>query len=135
MKASLVILAILLPTLVVGQQKNLTPQLIQKEISRGKQYSLVLLKKGPNAESVDSVQLAKDQDAHLIHLFSMKQKGLMPIFGPLLEDIELRGICIFNITDKEEIKKLLDEDPHVKSGRLTYEIHSWFGLPGSRLPK
>jgi uncharacterized protein YciI len=113
---------------------KITPEFIQKEVGRGKQYCLVLLKRGPNAATIDSVALEKDQLAHLQHLFSLKSQGKLPLFGPLFEDSDLRGIAIFDFTDKGEVKKLLDADPHVRSGRLSYEIYKWFGLPGDKLP-
>lgn len=125
----------LYPMVAVTQTKKVTPQGIQKEIARGKQYVLVLLKRGANASAIDSVTLERNQMEHLVHLFTMKSQGVLPIFGPVFEDTDLRGICIFNTDDKNTVKAMLDEDPHIKSGRLAYELYSWFGLPGDRLPK
>jgi hypothetical protein len=31
-------------------------------------------------------------------------------------------------------EKFLERGPAVKAGRLMYEIHLWFGLPGDSLP-
>ncbi|HCV44173.1 MAG TPA: hypothetical protein DGH68_11865 [Bacteroidetes bacterium] len=113
---------------------TVTPEFIQKEVGRGKQYCLVLLKRGPSAATIDSVALEKNQVEHLQHLFTLKSEGKLPLFGPLFEDSDLRGMCIFDLTNKEEVKKLLDADPHIRSGRLSYEIYKWFGLPGDKLP-
>jgi len=125
----------LYPMVAVTQTKKVTPQSIQKEIARGKQYVLVLLKRGANASAIDSVTLERNQMEHLVHLFTMKSQGVLPIFGPVVEDTDLRGVCIFNTDDKNKVNAMLDEDPHIRSGRLAYELYSWFGLPGDRLPK
>lgn len=127
-----VCLMILFPFAVVAQ-KTATPEFIQKEISQGKQYCLVLLKKGTDTH-LDSAKLVQMQMQHLQTLFTLKLQGKLPIFGPLTEDIDLRGIGIFNLTDKTEIAKLLDADPYIKSGAMTYEIYNWFSIPGYTLP-
>ena len=72
---------------------------------------------------------------HLRHLFSLRAEGKLVINGPMMNDSELRGIGIFDINNREEVKKLLDANPAVKAGRLRYEIHPWFGIPGDALPK
>jgi len=72
---------------------------------------------------------------YLRHLFSLRAEGKLLVNGPVMDDSDLRGIGIFNITDKEEVKKLLDADPAVKACRLRYEIHPWFRIPGDALLK
>ena len=74
------------------------------------------------------------QMAHLHHLFKLRAEGKLVIVGPVLADVELGGIGILDLTDMEEAKKIVEEDPEVKSGRLTYEIYPWMGLPGDKLP-
>jgi uncharacterized protein YciI len=72
---------------------------------------------------------------HLRYLFQLRAEGKLVINGPVLDDAELKGISIFNTTDKEEVRRLSDGDPAVKAGRLVYEIYEWFGIPGDRLPE
>lgn len=120
-----------------SQTKGKAPSFesIQKDISRGRQYVLVLLKRGPKSAKIDSTALEVSQRDHLVHLFKMKSQGVLPLFGPVTEDVDLRGICIFNLEDKDKVKAMLDDDAHIQSGRLVYELYSWFGLPGDKLPK
>lgn len=113
-------------------QQQATPEFIQKEISKGKQYCLVLLKKGKEL-NLDSAKLVALQMEHLQNLFSLKVQGKLPVFGPVTEDVELRGICIFNLEDKAQVVKLLEADPYVKSGAMTYEVYRWFSIPGYML--
>lgn len=107
---------------------------IQEKISIGRQYTIVFLKAGPVRQQLPEEELEKLQIAHLKYLFSLKEQGKLPLFGPFTQSGDLRGICIFNLTDKTAIQALMDKDPHVKSGRLIYEMHPWFGLPGDQLP-
>jgi len=63
----------------------------------------------------------------------MYQEGKMDIAGPLLEDIDIGEICIYNVQDKEELIRLCNLDPAVSSGRLVAEIHPPYDAKGSLL--
>jgi uncharacterized protein YciI len=108
---------------------EITEEYIQNKISSGKQYCLFLYLAGPNRNQSDS-ECEKLTKEHLKHLFRLRKEGKLILNGPVMDEVPLRGIGIFNFTDKEEAKRLLDEDPAVKEGRLTYAVYSWFGLPG-----
>jgi uncharacterized protein YciI len=69
----------------------------------------------------------------LRYLFKLRVEKKLILNGPLLGESDIRGICIYDLTDLNEVINLTEEDPAVKSGRLSYEIHEWFGLPGDRL--
>jgi len=97
-----------------------------------KTYYLVFLKKGPN-RSQDSVTAAKIQEGHMAHLTKMGAEGKMCIAGPLMDDTDIRGICVYNVGSLEEAKKLAEEDPAVISGRLVVEIHPWYSMKGATL--
>ena len=71
---------------------------------------------------------------HLRYLLQLRAEGKLLVNGPVIEDPELKGVSIFNTTDREEVRRLSDADPAVKAGRLVYEIYDWFGLPGDGLP-
>ena len=98
-----------------------------------KTYYLVFLLKGPN-RSQDSTVSAKIQEAHLAHLTKMYNEGKMAIAGPLLDDQDLRGICVYDVKTLEEAKALAESDPAVKAGRLKVEVHPWMSQRGAKLP-
>ena len=52
---------------------------------------------------------------------------------PVADNSELSGVGIFDAT-MEETRKLVDEDPGIKAGIVSYEAHTGRVLPGSRLP-
>jgi len=111
-----------------------TDEFIQKKIAAGKKYYLRIYKAGPNQNQPDD-EAEQIQTAHQRYLFQLRAEGKLVIGGPVLDDADLKGIAIFNTTDKVEVKRLADGDPAVKAGRLVYEIYGWYGLPGDCLPE
>jgi uncharacterized protein YciI len=95
-----------------------------------KPYFFVLLKKGPN-RSQDSVTAAKIQKAHMENINRMAASGKLNVAGPFLDEGEMRGIFIFDSGNEDEVRKLVENDPAVKAGRLTYEIHPWMTEKGT----
>ena len=98
-----------------------------------KQYYFVMLVRGPNANEIDSLSLAKIQAGHMANIRKMGKEGKLKIAGPFGDDGHWRGIFIFDVKTEEEVKELLKNDPAIQSGRLAYEIHPWFTEPGSCL--
>ena len=95
-----------------------------------KPYFFVLLKKGPN-RGQDSVTAAKIQKAHLENINRMAASGKLNVAGPFLDEGDLRGIFIFDSGNEDEVRKLVENDPAIKAGRLTYEIHPWMTEKGT----
>ncbi len=114
-------------------EPEITDDFIQGKISSGKQYCLFLYLSGPNRNQSEA-ESEKLQQKHLRYLFKLRDDGILILNGPVTDETSLRGIGIFNCTDKEIAKRLLDADPAVKAGRLIYEVYSWFGLPSDKLP-
>ena len=97
-----------------------------------KTYYLALLRKGPRRDQ-DSITAAKIQDAHLANIRRLYNEGKLDLAGPFLDGGDLQGIFVLNVANMEEAKKLADEDPAVKAGRLILEIHPWMSQPGAKL--
>lgn len=111
-------------------QEQVSIEHVQQQLASAKAYTLVFLTQG---KVKDDAKAAQNQMPHLQYLFSLKEGGHVSIFGPLTDNSNIRGILIFNVTDIGQVKKLMDGDPHVKAGHLSYEIHPWFGVPGQTL--
>lgn len=112
---------------------KITDDFIQNTISSGKHYCIRFFKAGPERNQ-SPAEAEKIQAEHLRYLMQLRAECKLLINGPVIDDQVLKGISIFNTTDKDEVKRLSDEDPAVKAGRLVYEIYDWFGLPGDCLP-
>ncbi len=112
---------------------EITDELIRTRVASGKQYCLRLYKVGPHRDQPEA-EADQIQMEHLRYLFQLRVEGKLLINGPVIDDPELNGISIFATNDIEEVKRLSDQDPAVKAGRLVYEIYRWFGIPGECLP-
>jgi uncharacterized protein YciI len=113
---------------------EITDEFIHKASESGRQYCLRVYKAGPNRDQPPE-EVDKIQREHLRYLFQLRAEGMILINGPVIDDDELQGIAIFNTTDKEDVRRLADGDPAVKTGRVVYEIYHWYGLPGDCLPE
>jgi uncharacterized protein len=107
------------------ENKTETPKL--------KQYFFVMLVKGPHRDEIDSLSLAKIQEGHMANINKMAESGKLQIAGPFGDDGNWRGIFIFDVATKDEVIDLLKDDPAIQSGRLAYEIHPWWTMPGGCL--
>lgn len=90
-----------------------------------KQYVMAFLRKGPN-RSTDKVVADSLQKAHMDNITRMADEGKLVVAGPFLNDGDLRGIYIFNVTTIEEAKQLTETDPAIIAGSLTMELIPWY---------
>lgn len=95
-------------------------------------YFIVFLKSGPE-RSQNEEEAQAIQKQHLAYLGKIYEKGKTSITGPMGDDGDIRGIVIYNTATMEEAKKLAEQDPAVKSGRLVVEVHPWWAAKGSKL--
>ncbi len=124
--AALLLLVIMFSTAATAQQQeNKYPNI--------KQYFFVMLTRGPNAGSIDSLELEKIQEGHLTNIRKLAEDGKLKIAGPFGDDGDWRGIFIFDVNSEEEVKELIKNDPAIQSGRLSYEIHPWWTEKGACL--
>ncbi|MFH1119721.1 MAG: YciI family protein [Bacteroidota bacterium] len=89
-------------------------------------YFMVFLKTGPD-RSHDSLTTAKIQEGHMAHIMQTAKNKKLLLAGPFLDKGDLRGIFILDVATMEEAIELTNQDPAVKAGRLTIEIHPWYG--------
>jgi uncharacterized protein len=91
-----------------------------------KQYVMAYLKRGPKRDQ-DSATAAELQKKHLENIMRMADEGKLVVAGPFMDDTDVRGIYIFNVTTIEEAKALTETDPAIQAGRLEMELHPWYG--------
>ena len=94
--------------------------------------SLVLLMRGPQADSIPEDRLQQIQKDHRGHLKKMHASGILLIAGPFgdQQDESFRGLCLYRVP-VEEARRLAGSDPAVKAGRLRVEVMSWWFKGGS----
>ena len=95
-------------------------------------YTLVLLRRPPDAPQMSDEELDELQARHLAYRAGLRRQGVLVVNGPLSEqtDESLRGLSIF-ACGLEEAAKLSDADPSVQAGRLAYDLMEWWMAAGS----
>jgi uncharacterized protein YciI len=90
-------------------------------------YTLVLLRRPPDAPDLPEAELDALQARHLAYRAGLRRQGLLVVNGPLDEqsDIAMRGLSIF-ACDIDEARRLSDGDPSVQARRLTYDVMEWW---------
>ncbi|HXD93542.1 MAG TPA: YciI family protein [Bacteroidia bacterium] len=89
-------------------------------------YVMCFLKTGPN-KSLSADSSKKIQAAHLQNIKNLASQGKLVVAGPFMDETELEGIFILNVTTVEEAKTLVNTDPAVKAGVLIMDLHPWYG--------
>lgn len=90
-----------------------------------KRYWMVFLRKGPRRNQ-DTAVAAKIQHDHLANINKLANAGKILLAGPFGDDGDLRGIFIMDCKDSLEVVSLVNTDPAVAAGRLTFEVKSWW---------
>lgn len=103
-----------------------------KDTTLMQEYFIAFLKTGPN-RSQSEEEANKLQAAHLAHLGKMYDLGYADISGPFGDDVDIRGITIYNVPTLQIADSLANSDPMVKAGRLVIEMHPWWAAKGFRL--
>lgn len=139
-KLLLSVFCFLLASAAIAQEKDSAE--VQKpetfEMQQGdttyvmQKYFIVFLKSGPT-RSQNKEETKEIQKKHLAHLQKMADMGKTSITGPFGDDGEIRGIVVYNTPTMEEARKLAEQDPAVKAGRLVVEVHPWWAAKGSTL--
>jgi uncharacterized protein YciI len=112
---------------------EVTDAVVMDAVGRQRWFWLLLLKRGPIRDQ-SRTEVDQIQAAHLRHLYALRKRGQLTLFGPVEGAGPLRGIGVMNVATREEAETLMADDPAVRAGRLRAEIRPWFTMPGGRLP-
>src|SRR5258706_6511661 len=94
-------------------------------------YVMVFLYRVADAPKIPEAESGKIQEGHMANIRHMGQIGKLLVAGPFEDSTPLRGIFLFKPgVSIDEGKKLLEDDPAAKAGRLRFEIHPWFAAEG-----
>jgi uncharacterized protein YciI len=95
-------------------------------------YTLVLLRRPPDAPEMSEEELDALQARHLAYRAELRRDGVLVANGPLAEQSDpiLRGLSIY-ACDLDEARRLSDGDPSVQAGRLTYDVFEWWVAAGT----
>src|SRR5215831_3450961 len=91
-------------------------------------YQMVLLKKGAGAPPASADLQKKMQEEHLARLADLNRKRVNLLYGPILApESPYAGIAVLDVKTADEAARVFDDDPFVKAGVMTAEVHAWYG--------
>lgn len=88
--------------------------------------ALVLLQRPVDAPELADEAAEALQDAHIAHLQSLRERGILVASGPFSDqpDDSWRGLCLLR-TGPDDARRLFDDDPLVRRGRLVAVALTW----------
>ncbi|MDR3573696.1 MAG: hypothetical protein P4L50_07535 [Anaerolineaceae bacterium] len=110
---------------------EISDETMQRMLAATRSYSVVILKATPKRSEPGADLIVRE---HGRRNFSLRADGLLSIVCPVSDGSEIRGVSIFNAS-VEETKKIMEDDPAVKAGLFTYEVHACRSFPGDSLPE
>ena len=89
-----------------------------------KPYFLGLLEKGPRWNETDGSETLLPQQLAFLRAQIESRKYL--VAGPVMDEDRYAGMMIIAAPNLMEARRIASEDPGVKTGRLTVELHPVF---------
>jgi hypothetical protein len=111
--------------------KAITDELMRKMLATSKDYSVVVLKATRKRKDLGADKIVMEHGRRNMALY---EDGVLPVICRITDGSGVSGVGIFNATP-EEVRKIMDEDPGVRAGIFTYEIHACRSFPGACLPR
>jgi len=110
-------------------QPTITDELMRHMLDKSKPYCVMVLRLGPVKDHPDFRNIVWE---HGRRNFQLRAEGKLCIVCPVRDDTDVAGFGIF-ATDPEETKRIMDDDPGVRAGIFTYDVHSCVSFPGDAL--
>jgi hypothetical protein len=104
---------------------------MRQMVATSRDYSVVILHATPKRSEPGVEKVIWE---HARRNFALRVDGVLSIICRVADDSDVRGIGIYNATE-DETRAIMDEDPGVRAGIFTYEVHQGRGFPGDRLPE
>jgi uncharacterized protein YciI len=89
-------------------------------------YFVALLRKGERWNDTQGAEAADLIARHLAFLREQIEAGRYVFAGPIMDDSSLTGLIIISAKTLREATTIAIEDPGVKAGRLSVEVHPAF---------
>jgi uncharacterized protein YndB with AHSA1/START domain len=118
------------PTALGRVLPEMSDESMRERLSHANPYTALVLRVTP-------AFVRPDVDAtvweHGRRNMQLVQAGLLPIVLPVTDDSDIAGFAIFAATP-QDTRTIMDDDPGVRAGIFTYELHPVRGFPGAALP-
>ena len=108
---------------------DISDDYMRANLSKTKPYTVMILRATEKRRQPEAEAIIWE---HGRRNFKLRSEGIMNIICPVTDKSGIAGFGIFN-ADPEQVKKIYDDDPAVKAGVLTYELHPVISFPGDSL--
>jgi hypothetical protein len=109
---------------------TITDEFMKARLSTVERYTVAILRKGPNYRRPDVDPVIWE---HGRRNMALEQAGLLPVVCPTADETDFSGIGILTVP-VDRATEILEQDPAIKRGVLTVELHPIRGFPGAGLP-
>jgi hypothetical protein len=109
----------------------ITDEYMSERLARTTDYTLLILH---TTEKTFTAQGRPSIWEHGRRNMALREDGVLAIVTPVTDGSGIAGIGIFN-APTDEVAEIMDADPAVEAGVLTYELHPVRGFPGDCLPE
>jgi uncharacterized protein YciI len=98
-------------------------------------YELVMLRRPADAAEYDEPTLDRIQAEHLAFHAALRAEGTVVTNGPLRgqSDDSLRGLAFYRVGSVHEARRIAEQDPSVKAGRLVVDVMQWICPSGTMI--
>lgn len=107
-----------------------TDEMMRERLAQARSYTMVMLRVTEKYGTEGTKAIIWE---HGRRNMGLQADGLMPIVCPVGDQTGLAGIGIF-VDDEDTVRSIMDSDPAVQAGILSYTVHPCRGFPGSALP-
>lgn len=108
--------------------EHITDEYMKDRLAKIKSYTLMVLRRTPEGLAASSGPIVWE---HGRRNMALQAAGIMPIVCPV-GGPEIAGIGIFTL-DVDEVRAIMADDPGVRAGIFTVELHACRGFPGDAL--
>lgn len=110
--------------------KTFTDEEMGELLPTAKEYSLVILKRGPRFGDESSQAIVWE---HGRRNFGLRDDGVLAVVLPVADSSDVCGVGVF-AASVEDTTALMNDDPGVAANVFTYQVHPCRGFPGDALP-
>jgi uncharacterized protein YndB with AHSA1/START domain len=103
---------------------------MHERLAQVRQYTLALWRVTPADDCPDVKTIVWE---HGRRNMALVDAGILAVVLPGADDSDLAGIGVFTV-GVDETRTVLESDPAIAAGIMTYELHPVRGFPGSTLP-
>ena len=104
---------------------------MRKMLDTAKDYCVCIIKMTPKRREPGANQIVWE---HGRRNFSLRADGVLAIVCPIADDSGVSGVYIFD-AGVDKVREIMEQDPAIKAGVFTYELHPCRSFPGDELPK